>query len=894
MYSKVSRSAPRQIDWDKNILPGPYKRPVVKIRLIASCRERWTRGQRVVQHAACFIFGRGYPIRIVRVRSILLASWKGAKVQANIELSEGKERLAAIIDAFPIDSSHWNEAQNRFQFVDRLLIECLGWEHPYIEVERFDEGGGRTDYLLGKPVKGALEAKRESKSFAFPPTARPTAARKLRSLTDACPNLKAACTQVIGYCAMHGAQIAIVCNGPQLVLFQSSINGQSPLDSDCYVFDGFNSYLENFHLLWRFLSPEGMYENRAFKELVAIRNPRIPQKASTNISEPFGYRYRTDFQENLRTLASVLLDDIEENPHIKKDFYRECYVPLDANNRHILLSKKAIAARYRRVSDNGISPARLNTTINEGMIAVNPATAGLASAKPVVVIGDVGVGKTSFFENLYQQMEDANKNNTCYLNINLGDEAALAATVSNYVIVEVPKRLRTDYSIDIDSSEFVNKLYASDLHDFDKSPEGQLKDVNRVSYLKERIKFLSRKREERSFHLLASLDYIAKYMGRQIILVLDNADQRNYETQQDAFVVAQEFARLRSLLVFVALRPATFFNSKLTGALSGYQNQVLTISPPPADEVIRKRIIFALRVAEGRIAPAALHGVSLDLSSIVLFLRATLRSIKSRADIRTFISNITGGNTRLVIELFTSFCGSPNVDSQRIVAIEDRSGDYKIPLHEFTKHALLGEYSFYNPTSSLVACNVYDVSSADYREHFLAPLLIAYLSSPLGIRDNDGFVAGTSVLDEMIKLGFTDTQARFALRKLAKRRLIETPHAHFREIEVEESIPPETFFFRATSVGIYHIRYWIGAFSFLDASCIDTPIFDSNIREVVFDKVQSFDIYDRYTKAHAFGSYLLSAWHEANFDMGYYDFPAILDGQYYSFEAVEKVIHRAH
>jgi len=54
-------------------------------------------------------------------------------MRALCELTEGRERLEAIIGAFPIDSPYWNEAQNRFQFVDRLLIECLGWDRLDME-----------------------------------------------------------------------------------------------------------------------------------------------------------------------------------------------------------------------------------------------------------------------------------------------------------------------------------------------------------------------------------------------------------------------------------------------------------------------------------------------------------------------------------------------------------------------------------------------------------------------------------------------------------------------------------------------------------------------------------------------------------------------------------------
>lgn len=194
-------------------------------------------------------------------------------MQAQFEMIEGKRRLEEILGSFPPDSEHWNEAQNRFQFVDRLLLECLGWEQPYIEVEVTDDLGGRSDYNLGKPVRAVLEAKREAKKFDFLPSAHPAKTRKLKSLAEGCRSLDEAVKQVIPYCAMHGAQIAVVCNGPQMVIFQANIPSMSPLESECYVFNGFDSYVSNFPLLWRLLSPEGVAENRAQRELALHRNP---------------------------------------------------------------------------------------------------------------------------------------------------------------------------------------------------------------------------------------------------------------------------------------------------------------------------------------------------------------------------------------------------------------------------------------------------------------------------------------------------------------------------------------------------------------------------------------------------------------------------------------------
>lgn len=807
-------------------------------------------------------------------------------MQAPFEMTEGLAHLKEIIASFAPDSSHWNEAQNRFQFIDRLLIECLGWQKPEMRVEVRDEGGGKSDYILLN--KAILEAKREAKLWKALPTGRPSTVRKLRTMMASSSEFEEVIAQVIPYCAMHGAPIAVVCNGPQLAIFQAIVTGQSPLDGECFFFNGFDQYIENFPLLWTLLSPEGITENRAFRDLSRHRTPRIPEKAFQSIPEPNSYRYRDKVQEELRQLGTLLLEEIEDNPDLKTQFFADCYVPIEANNRHLLLSKKIIGERYRRVSEDNIAPASLGTALQGGKLSFQ-LTAN-AGSRPIVVIGDVGVGKTSFFENLSLTLTPKENSEWCFVHINLGTKANLTSDLKAYVLETIPQVLRDAYHIDIFSSEFVSGVYKNDLDNFDRSVEGGLKGIDDAAYEKAKIAFLKKKVDRADGHLHAALAYISKTRRRRVILILDNSDQRTFEVQQEAFLIAQELAAARHMFVFVALRPSTFYTSKLTGALSGYQNKILTISPPPADEVVEKRITFALRIAEGKIAPATLEGIRLNLSRIVYFLRATLRSIKNNEDIRQFLSNITGGNTRLVIELITSFCGSPNVDAKKIVEIEDTDGNYVVPLHEFTKHALLGEYSYYNPNSSLVACNVFDVSAADPREHFLMSLIVGFISSNLGVRDTDGFIPGETIAREMLRLGFLDDQVAGALRRLAGRRLIETPHSHYRELAVPDNFSPSLLHYRATSIGIYHTRYWSGSFAFLDAVSIDTPIFDEVPRAKIASLASSFQIKQRYEKAVLFRDYLETRWHAASIDSSYYDFLTLIEGQKRGFASVERAL----
>lgn len=808
-------------------------------------------------------------------------------MQAPFDMNDGREKLVEIVNEFPAESAFWNEAQNRFQFIDRLLIECLGWEKPNISVEVSDEDGGRADYVLGQN-KAILEAKRESLIWEMLPRTNPRNLYKIRSQALASKNFSSAVRQVIQYCALAGAPVAVICNGPQLSVFLASLHGQSPLDGYCYIFDGLESYIREFPLLWTLLSPEGISENRALRTLSNRHNIRLPAKASDHIPEPKQFRYRSELQEELRQLGSFLLEEIEDNPELRSDFYRECYVTIEANNRHLLLSKQVISSRYSRVPTEGERPAAIDPMSRGGRLSDQAFSA--AGSRPIVVIGDVGVGKSSFFENLYLSIPEREKSSTIYINIDLGVSATLTNDVKSYISSYIPEALINRYNIDIDDADFVESIYHKQIERFDNSIEGRTRFDEPTSYKIAKRKFLLKKTDDRGSHIKQSLSHLAQGRGNRVVLVIDNADQRTFEIQQEAFLVAQEFAAMRTVNVFVSLRPSTFYLSKMSGALSAYQNKILTISPPPADEVIRRRLTFALRVAEGQTGHAALKGVRLNLASVVIFLKVLLRSIRQNERIQQFLSNITGGNTKAVIELVTSFVGSPNVEAAKIIRIEDFKGNYQIPYHEFTKHALLGQYTYYNPESSLVACNMFDVTTGDKPEHFLKPIIVALCGSNSTRRDNDGFFLGNDISSEMSLLGFSESQIDAALIALSQKKLLETPYSHYREFPVDDGVDPKTFSYRATSVGLYHVRFWIGEFSYLDAMSTDTPIFDQQARDEIVRHAASVDIDLRLARTEVFRFYLASVWRSLGLKLTYFDFEAVLDLRHEEFEKVRKAI----
>lgn len=514
------------------------------------------------------------------------------------------------------------------------------------------------------------------------------------------------------------------------------------------------------------------------------------------------------------------------------------------------------------------------------------------SRRPIVLLGDVGVGKTSFVKNLMYNSAYTEFQNAVYIYINLGSSAALAADFRTFVLAEIERRLVEDYNVDIYERGFVWGVYASEISRFSRGIWAGKKDSDPVQYETKLLEELEALIGNKDQHIRKSLSFYSRSTNRQVIVSLDNADQRDFDIQQSAFLVAQEIAKEWNAAVFVAVRPQTFFRSKRSGALAAYPHKVFTISPPRIDLVIEKRLEFALSMAEGRIPVATMESVTVNSGNLAAFIRALLISLKENREIVEFLTNITGGNVRAAVEFVTHFMGNPNVNAEKIIDIMSTAGRYRIPMHEFTKAALLGEFSHYHPDTS-IAMNVFDVSTSDQAEHFLALAMLAFLDMSGAHRDKDGFVATSAIFGEMQNSGYTDMQVESTLRRMTNKKLVETSQrVTFDEDLNGELVGAMPLGFRASSIGVYHLRRWPGSFAYLDAMVFDTPVFDQSIRTEVAKNVQSFAIEHRYRRATLFRDYLSNCWSQLSQKPSYLDFAGIMSEGRDSFGSVETAIAR--
>ncbi len=813
---------------------------------------------------------------------------------ANQTIDDGSKALELLLNEINKSNFDWNEAETRFQIIDRLIVECLGWPRGDVRLERRQQDGKFTDYELGLPRCAIWEAKTQGKIFELPADPKGRIIKDLPSIMALDNEASSAIVQVQNYCSTRGVEIAVATNGHQLIAFLATRNdGTSPLEGRCLVIDGYQKLQDNFPKVWQMLSPAGVAERRLNRFLNVGEDIALPQKMSSLLSDYPRYRYPSDLQHSLRTLSELLIIDVVDQQDAERQFYEQCYCESGALSQHALVSKEILASRYSSLFDKREKAPKMAPVQSKGgKSSFTPEILDdTITQRPIVLIGDVGVGKTAFLKRLmyisaYEEFQKA-----LYIYVDLGSKGALSNQLNDFVLDEIEKQLYSLYGVDVLEAKFVRAVYHGEISRFQKGIYGELRDKNPESYNSKLLEFLGEKTKHRDIHLKQSILHIARGRKKQVIFVLDNADQRDYTIQQDAFIVAQNLSKDWEAAVFIAVRPQTFYKSKHSGSLNAYPHRVFTIAPPRVDQVIEKRLKFALNMAEGRIQIERLQDIQIRLVNISIYLRALLWTLSKNNETVEFLSNITAGNVRAIIEFVTKFIGSANVDAEKIINIMERTGSYVIPVHEFWKEALLGEYSYYDPHSSL-ALNLFDINNANEVEHFLLPMVLAFFQFDGAHKSSDGFVFSSDVITEMQEWGFSPGSTETALRRANNNKLIETPQrVTFEEDEdgLSGDIP---MCFRISTIGAYHLLRWISDFSYLDAMSYDTPILDKSVQEKLSPRISSFSIIDRLERALTFRSYLTTVWHSSNLAPQYFDWTSSIEAGKESFNRVQSIVAR--
>lgn len=779
------------------------------------------------------------------------------------DYSTCRDMVTGLAEWYDRNSAQRNEATTRLQLIDRLFFDCLGWNRDDVYLE--DPYDGKyADYTFLFPRKLLIvEAKKEGVYFELP-VGPPRLEQSIQSLIKTTPELRAAMEQVARYCQQRGVPYAAVTNGHQLIVFVASrSDGKPPFEGMGIVFASLAQMRDSFLDLWNLLSKNALEQQLLRSRLIGQAEVNLPRKLSSTIRPYPGTKGRNPFQSSMKAVSEFILEDIVRARELERTFLRACYCASGALSEYSLLNKQMLQARYAALFDSERPGPATAPAVEYG--AVNPEfLAQSFSRRPILLIGDVGVGKTTFIRRFISD-DSSFATSAIAIYINFGSTGTLTTDLRLYIVSEIDRQLAEDCQIDTQEESFVRRIYSPELDRFAAGVNKPLKTKKPGLYQQKEIELLEQLANNREEHVRRALAEISGVLRKQIVIFLDNTDQRTEQDQQAVFLIAQEMADRWQAMIYVTLRPETYHASMRRGALTGYHPKAFTIAPPRVDRVIRKRLIFGLRLTSGQISlGAAVRASHMDLASLEILLRVFLRSTTRvdasprKDDLMRCVENLSSGNVRLALDLVRGFFGSGHVDTQKIIAKVRDEGGYFIPLHEFHRAIIYGDNVHYDPSRSPIA-NMFDITIIDPKEHFLQPIVIAYLRHPAIERTDEGFVPVEKVYEYCQGLGFIPEQIDVAIIRCFGKRLIETAA---RRIPIPGKI--DGFGIRPTPIGLYHIQELLGNFSYLDAVVVDTPILDPKLEHYITDV---HTLADRIERALVFREYLDRAWgffHAAN------------------------------
>lgn len=740
-----------------------------------------------------------------------------------------------------------NEATTRLHLIDLLLFDCLAWNREEcVAEERFE--GTFTDYALGRPARSlVIEAKKEGTYFELP-TGLLKTRLKLRTVLELSQDVDQAVRQALSYCQERGVAIGAVCNGEQLIAFIGSRqDGIPPLEGDAIVFSSLDQMRQEFRVLWDSLSAPGIDAQNIIRMLASVSAPPPPEKLSKGIRRYPGFKDRNSLQTELQILGDLFIEDIAKSPEVELDFLRSSYCQSGALSQYAVISRQLLETRYsvlyqKDAALSGLEPIQRKSGPSNKLQP--DIVAASMSRRPIILLGDVGVGKSTFIRHFIRVEAKDILDRALVLYIDFGKEPALSSNLSAFIVERCTSQLRDDYGIDIEEYSFVRGVYNLDIQRFARGVFGPLRTEDPEEYGRRERELLARKIADEGDHLRRSLEHIARGQRRQVVTFLDNVDQRPSPFQEEVFLIAESLAETWPGTFFVSLRPDTFFESRRSGVLKAYQPRVFTIAPPRVDLVICKRLEFALTqlTTTGRLASFP-DGLRLACGTLTAYLRIVLSSFESNYELMEFIDNMSGGNIRQALGFLKAFIGSGHVNTQKILDVDNESGSYRIPLHEFSRAVCYGDHEYFEPAASPFL-NVFDISGANGSEHFLLPLLLCQLERIGTPETNQGYVSSETIHAFGQSIGFQPQQIRWALDRAVKKGLADS-----------QSLTTPSY--RITTVGAYSTKLLLSQFVYLDAVIVDTPITDPSFRLKILDVDR---IEDRLERAEFFINYLDAQW----------------------------------
>lgn len=702
-----------------------------------------------------------------------------------------------------------NEADTRFQIVDRLFREVLGWPNGAFRMEA-STIDGFADYHLtrpnGKPIL-IVEAKRTGVYFELPENFnqkklfRPVKTKTL--LTS--ESLKKAIVQAQRYCADEGCEYGAVTNGKQFVFFKAFQKGKAWRELTALVVADIAWFDENYTDAVGLAGYTSVIEGHSLHKAFEGSSPEsreifFPKERTTSFNQTINANY---LARHIRGIVQRYFGPIDVTD---REFVDRCYVFERAHDKNVL--------GIRTLIRDSVSPFMQTYGVNETEDADSGGAFATRLAKGVsnenigdvvILFGGKGSGKSTFIRKvlLHKPPQYLEKHSVAAI-VDLLSAPKDPGSVREHLWEGIVGKLDTE-KILLSTREDLLRLFEDRFEVARRQELHGLFEESEAYNLRLNDLLATWKRDQR--YVASRLVNWHRKNHRGAIIAIDNTDQLEGQLQDYAFSLAAEISKDLACVVLISMREERFYASKIRGMLDAYQNSAFHISSPTPDEVFVRRINYVLElINSGYIEtdPSAREDIR---SFFSIFRIDFLRSPAS--PLNQFITASAHGNIRLALDLFGDLILSGYTNAAEMA--QSRTG-WNLLIHQVIKPLMAPTRLFYDEKSSKIP-NLFQIRTSEGGSHFTGLRILKRLSiaqDPLA----PSFVAMPELRGFFVETFGSDSDFCRWIDRLLASNLIEASTRHDFFSEDIDSL-------RITSFGQFALTELYKAFTYADLVCTD-------------------------------------------------------------------------
>ena len=736
-------------------------------------------------------------------------------------------------------NSDLTETDTRCKAIDPILRDLLGWDESQIEREsRETEHGTFLDYLLtGERAPFVVEAKRMGETFTLPPTGALIAGSNLSLSKN--KKLKEHISQASSYSLDLDLPIAVISNGLQWVIIDSVRRSQGKR-YDSIVIRTLDELEEHLPLFWAILSPFGKGIDalrEAIPEQDDLNRPGFEKTLLEDRYFPNEVIEHNPNSDRLQPLLESYFGDLIDNERL----LAECYCETGKQAQY----SKEIQSLLRNPSPNLGAPVKemevRRRSAKPLQQAVTASMTGKKSGRLILLLGGVGVGKTTFLHRFFHHiLDEETKGRSVWLYVDFLKLSAQEKEIAGFIASESLDSLDQRYaSLKLSELEQLHEMYELELNQKRRGVWKSIYESNRAEYDRREADFLERQLEDSRRHLLKTLTLVSRNRNLCPILLLDNSDQLDAGTQKKAFLEAVSLSKSVECTVIVALREETYLATKDALPFDTHQSFLYYITAPDLASVFRARLkALQKRREDAAIELQARLGARVSQVNTISFFENVIRSIQKNRNSLMLFECLSARDIRQALEMFRAFLTSGHTNTDEFIAASLTSAEYAVPLHVLVRSLALRDRKFYSSNETYIY-NVFSYSQGVSYSHttrlrVLRRLLQASNSaSPAG----KGFVSVESLYSEFSTRIVDEVHLRSLLHSLATFRLVQGDQHGW-------IITSRDRYVKATAAAAFYLQFLVMEFGYLDQVLLDTPIkqpryfdsLDQLTKKILFEK----------------------------------------------------------